>query len=184
MSRPSILLLTLALGACAGKDDDDTTPTESAIPEIDEDGDGAPASEDCDDSDASRAPGLAEVCDGVDNNCDDEVDEGLGSVWYADGDADGFGDDANTTTACEAPTGFASQGGDCDDGDNTVYPEAAERCEGVDNDCDGLIDEDVQTSWFRDADGDGHGDATSPLESCDPPAGYAASSDVCDDTRA
>jgi hypothetical protein len=184
MSRSSLLLLTLALGACAGKDDDDTTPTESAIPEIDEDGDGSPSSEDCDDNDASRAPGLAETCDGVDNNCDDAVDEGMGSVWYADGDTDGFGDDNNTTTACEAPTGFVAQGGDCDDGDNTVYPDAAERCEGLDNDCDGAIDEDVQTSWFRDADSDGHGDAASPLESCDPPAGYASSSDDCDDSRA
>ncbi|MBK9371854.1 MAG: VCBS repeat-containing protein [Deltaproteobacteria bacterium] len=183
MSRSSLLLLSLALGACAGKDDD-TTPTESAIPEVDEDGDGATAADDCDDNDASRAPGLTEVCDGVDNNCDDEVDEGLGSLWYADADADGFGDDTNTTTACEAPTGFVAQGGDCDDGDNTVYPDAAERCEGLDNDCDGAIDEDVQTSWFKDADSDGHGDATSPLESCDPPAGYASSSDDCDDSRA
>ncbi|MCK6524165.1 FG-GAP-like repeat-containing protein [Myxococcota bacterium] len=183
MSRTPLLLLTLTLGACAGKDDD-TTPTESAIPEIDEDGDGSPASEDCDDSDVTRAPGLTETCDGVDNNCDDAVDEGLGSLWYADGDADGFGDDANSTTACEAPTGFVAQGGDCDDSDDTVYPDAAERCEGVDNDCDGAIDEDVQTSWFRDADDDGHGDATGALTSCDPPAGYAASSDDCDDTRA
>ena len=184
MSRASLLLFTLALGACADKDDDDTTPSESAVPEVDKDGDGSPSLEDCDDDDASRAPGLAETCDGLDNNCDDEVDEGLGSVWYADADADGFGDDNNNTTACEAPLGTTAQGGDCDDGDATVYPEAAERCEGIDNDCDGAIDEDVKTSWFKDADDDGHGDAASPLESCDPPAGYASSSDDCDDTRA
>ncbi|MBK9644015.1 MAG: VCBS repeat-containing protein [Deltaproteobacteria bacterium] len=181
MSRATLLLFTLALGACADKDGDDSSPGE---PEADEDGDGAPASLDCDDGDPSRAPGLAEVCDGLDNNCDDAVDEGVGSVWYADADADGFGDDTSTTTACEPPEGFTAQSGDCDDGDATVYPDAAERCEGLDNDCDGAIDEDVQTSWFRDGDSDGHGDATSPLMSCDPPAGYVSSSDDCDDTRA
>ncbi|HRE79069.1 MAG TPA: MopE-related protein, partial [Flavobacterium sp.] len=56
------------------------------------------------------------------------------TLWYADTDNDGFGNDEETIDACEQPIGFVSVGGDCDDENNTVYPGAAEICyDGLDN---------------------------------------------------
>ncbi|MBK7759777.1 MAG: hypothetical protein IPI35_25920 [Deltaproteobacteria bacterium] len=94
-------------------------------------------------------------------------------MWYADADADGFGDDTNTTTACEAPTSFVAQGGDCDDGDkHRPSRRRRQRREGLDKTAT-VPSTRTQTSWFADADVDGHGDATEPAfeEACDPPGG-------------
>ncbi|WP_299519282.1 lamin tail domain-containing protein, partial [uncultured Flavobacterium sp.] len=60
------------------------------------------------------------------------------TLWYADTDNDGFGDDDDTILAVEQPVGYVAVGGDCNDNNNTVYPGAAEICyDGLDNDCDG-----------------------------------------------
>ena len=140
----------------------------------DADGDGYTADEDCDDADAAVNPGAEEVCNGVDDDCDDETDEGVLLAFHADADGDGFGDPAAASEACEAPEGTVRDDTDCDDTDPDVFPDAPERCDGVDQDCDGEIDEDVQDVWFADADGDGFGDADSLLDACDPPDGYVA----------
>ena len=55
--------------------------------------------------------------------------------------------------------GFATTEGDCDDNDSAVYPGATERCDNLDNDCDGTVDDDLVQSWYADADGDGFGNA-------------------------
>ncbi len=86
--------------------------------EVDEDGDGSLRCDDCDDDDPDRAPHFAEVCDGIDNDCDPGTDE------VADADADG-------SSLCD---------GDCDDADPGRHPDATEQCDGVDHDCDGLVD--------------------------------------------
>ncbi len=199
---------------------------------IDEDGDGAPASVDCDDTDATSFPGAEEVCDGADNDCDGTVDNDAtdAATFFADVDGDGFGDDAATTTGCALPTGYSVLGGDCDDADPTYHPgaseadctdpadyncdgsvgyadvdgdghaacedcddadaavndAAAETCNGIDDDCDGLADSDDPdvidaSTWYGDADGDGHGGQQFTQDACDAPAGYVASSDDCND---
>ena len=150
----------------------------------DADGDGYTADEDCDDADAAVNPGAEEVCNGVDDDCDDETDEGVLLAFHADADGDGFGDPAAASEACEAPEGTVRDDTDCDDTDPDVFPDAPERCDGVDQDCDGEIDEDVQDVWFADADGDGFGDADSLLDACDPPDGYVADDTDCDDSDA
>ena len=71
-------LLLLATPACVNEGKvEGTEPTEDDLAAIDSDGDGYATDEDCDDEDASVNPGATEVCDGVDNNCDDVVDEGV-----------------------------------------------------------------------------------------------------------
>jgi alpha-tubulin suppressor-like RCC1 family protein len=100
------------------------------------DGDGFVAAKDCNDADSAVNPNAVEVCDGIDNNCDGDVDEDSASdapTWYTDADGDGYGADASASTACTQPDGAIALGGDCDDRDaNTVN----------DMDCDGVLSED------------------------------------------
>ncbi|MCB9780915.1 MAG: FG-GAP repeat protein [Alphaproteobacteria bacterium] len=105
---------------------------------IDEDGDIWEAGADCDDTDPLIHPSAEEVCDGIDNNCDGQIDEGTSGIqtWYIDQDFDGYGSDSSTVEACEGPTGFVLQDGDCAPSNPAVNPGATERCgDGVDNDC-------------------------------------------------
>ena len=141
---------------------------------------------DCDDTDADAFPGNPEVCDLADNDCDGTVDDGVTTSWYADVDADGYGDADVVLEACALPTGYAASADDCDDLEAAVHPDAAETCDGIDQDCDGAIDEDAvdALSWYADSDTDGHGDATAVLAACDAPAGMVAAGDDCDDTDA
>ena len=141
---------------------------------------------DCDDGNASRTPGLAETCDGVDNDCDTDVDEGVTTAWYADADSDGFGDPASLPVeACAAPKGTVADATDCDDANPAAYPGLAEACDGVDNDCDTDVDEGVTTAWYADVDGDGYGDpGSTPVAACTAPAYTSADATDCDDTTA
>jgi predicted outer membrane repeat protein len=168
-----------------GGDDGGTT-------DEDADNDGHPASSDCDDSDPDIHPGAPELCNGVDDDCDDSIDEDAedAPLWYADTDADGHGDPATETAACEPPSGFIDQSGDCDDTSAAVHPDAAEVCNAVDDDCDGLLDDEDDswggadgTTYYADTDDDGHGDPDAPLLACGLPSGHVELGDDCDDTE-
>lgn len=82
-----------------------------------------------------------EVCDGADNDCDGQVDEGVKETRYVDEDGDGHGDPGAPEERCDG-TGYAEAGDDCNDGDAAVFPGNEESCNGVDDDCDGQVDED------------------------------------------
>jgi len=142
---------------------------------------------DCDDGDAAVNPDADELCNGADDDCDGDTDEDAtdASTWYADSDGDGYGDADDSATACTAPTGFVANGSDCDDGDAAINPPASELCDGVDNDCDDLVDEDDAAdapTWYADSDGDGYGDPDTSASSCDQPSGYVADDSDCDDS--
>jgi hypothetical protein len=146
------LVIVLALLACM--------PEEDVLAHYDRDGDGFlhPEAEaqgvdgpfDCDDADDAIHPDAAEVCDGIDNNCDSSVDDGDAApkTFFVDADADGFGTDS-TAQGCEIAAGQSTVSGDCDDSAGAVFPGAEELWyDGVDQDCLGGDD--------YDADADGH----------------------------
>ncbi|HRZ76481.1 MAG TPA: CARDB domain-containing protein, partial [Bacteroidales bacterium] len=101
--------------------------------------------------------------------------------WYRDADGDGFGDPLADSLECSTPQGYVANANDCDDSDELIYPGAAERCNGLDDDCDGLADETGSLVFFRDADGDGFGNPDSLVSVCVQPAGYVAEGSDCDD---
>jgi len=107
----------------------------------DGDGDGHPTETDCDDSDPEIHPDALETCNGEDDDCDGRVDPPESEdarTFFEDGDGDGYGRSDTMVRACDRPEGFASEAGDCDDGDGDVSPGASESCGGDrDRDCDG-----------------------------------------------
>jgi hypothetical protein len=100
---------------------------------------------DCNDNDSAVKPGGVEVCNGIDNDCDGEIDNGLPFAnYYRDGDADGYGDSAQRMLACAQPAGYVDNrtGFDCADNDSGVYPGAPDdTCNSVDENCDNETDE-------------------------------------------
>mgnify|MGYP005846652923 CR=1 FL=1 len=141
---------------------------------------------DCNDDDSSMYPDAIEICDGKDNNCNGQIDDGLPPLYtfYRDQDSDGYGSTA-TTTSCQSsppPSGYVSVSGDCNDSDAQINPGKSEICDGKDNNCDGQIDEGVKTTFYRDQDSDGYGSTatTTSCQSAQPP-GYVSVSGDCDD---
>jgi hypothetical protein len=181
-----------------GADCDDTAATvkpgmdDTGVDDVDQDCDGvdgpdadadgyaaaAAGGADCDDVDSAVHPGVQDLAmDGTDDDCDGADGEDFVVTLPEDLDGDGHTD-----------TAFG--GDDCDDADRTVNPDALEACDGVDNDCDGLSDDDdlvpseLRTTWYRDADDDGWGARDVTQRTCAAPRGYVAQVDDCDDASA
>ena len=189
----------IASGDCAPADN---TKWQSALLYIDADGDNYDAGQetvcygatypstykqntlgtDCDDENGAVHPGATEICNGIDDNCDGSIDEGVKTTFYRDADGDGYGNPSVTTQACTVPAGYVVNSGDCNDASAAVHPGATEVCNGIDDDCDGSIDEGVKTTFYQDLDGDGYGNPSVTTQACTVPAGYVANSNDCDDT--
>jgi parallel beta-helix repeat protein len=140
---------------------------------------------DCDDADAAINPDAEDVCNGVDDDCDGDMDEDHEQLdWYADADADGYGDPDVSVTACAQPTGYLEDASDCDDSDDAIHPEADELCNSIDDDCDDAIDEDAtdMATWYADTDADGYGDLDTTTSACEQPSDHVADATDCDDS--
>lgn len=142
---------------------------------------------DCDDMEASINPSASEYCNSLDDDCDgttDEADAVDAQDYYTDGDGDGYGNPASVLYSCSTLSGYVELGGDCDDADTTIYPDAAELCDYIDSNCDTVFDLELMEVYYTDADGDGYGDFQSPIAACSQPAGTVSTFGDCDDQAA
>ncbi|MCK6528021.1 putative metal-binding motif-containing protein, partial [Myxococcota bacterium] len=119
----------------------------------------APVYDDCNDANPAIHPGATEVCNGIDDDCDDVPDDGLVFVdYYPDADNDGHGGYGTPVAACDgAPGGYVAVADDCDDTNPDVHPGAVDVCNGIDDDCDDLVDEedvDADLDHWKTCDGD------------------------------
>src|SRR5688572_30366608 len=161
MRFPWLLAGAVVLAACNDGNEDCAAEDEHEV-FVDADGDGFGTSEsagmaceagsgqadvpgDCDDTNVAAHPGGTEECDGIDTNCDLQLDDGFTTTnFYPDADLDTFGDDSAALPACVQPPGFVADGTDCDDTNALVNPARAEICNGdvpLDDDCDGFTDD-------------------------------------------
>jgi len=105
----------------------------------DRDEDGYPEDIDCNDGNGNVFPGAEEICNGQDDDCDGEVDEGVMTTWFQDRDHDGYGNPAVPRDACSRPDGYTTHAEDCDDENAQAHPGAGEVCWGDDLNCDGIL---------------------------------------------
>ena len=192
---------------CDGTVDEDAPPSRSWYPDQDGDGFGNPATPldicadpggayvldgtDCDDLDDAVYPGAPEACNDRDDDCDDLTDEAPTTdplSWTLDDDRDGYGRDDTLVVQCLSPGDrYVLQGGDCNDSEPAVHPNADEYCNDRDDDCDDAVDEPPtvgEGTWYVDLDSDGYGDDSSPESSCDGGPGMVDIGGDCDDTDA
>ena len=125
-------------------DGDGYGPDSSAVEYCSEPTGLVPLGGDCDDGDAGANPGQVEVCGDLDDDdCDGVTDVGAEGVWYSDDDGDGFGHPGDYETTCEPQAGWVDQGGDCRPSEGDHYPGSLEDCNDVDDNCNGIVDEDL-----------------------------------------
>ncbi len=143
---------------------------------------------DCNDARRDAHPGATEACEGIDNDCDGRIDEGLLVAAWPDRDYDlhGIDDDAMRAEVCPGTPGYAQTRDDCDDTSPVRHRAQLEICDAIDNDCDGLVDESpVSIPWYPDEDGDLFGaPGRDVVISCTPVPGYSTRSSDCNDADA
>jgi len=172
----------------------------------------------------------AEICNGIDDDCDGQIDENLLTTYYLDADGDGFGDPQSSIQACSIIAGYVTNNTDCNDENGAINPTtvwyldadgdgyyvsttssclspgpnfntaggingdcndnnalvnaaAIEICNGIDDNCNGLVDENLLITFYADSDGDGFGDDESTIQACTLPIGYVENSLDCNDNN-
>lgn len=142
-------------------------------------------STDCNDLNPEIHPTLTDICNAIDDNCNGLTDEDATFVTYfADIDGDNFGDVLNDSTACIELIGYVLDNSDCNDSNNAIYPGATEICNYLDDDCDGITDDNVTfIQSFIDADNDNFGNPDFDSIACEIPPGYVLSNTDCNDTN-
>jgi hypothetical protein len=137
---------------------------------------------DCDDSNAAVNSLANEVCNAIDDNCNGEINEAVVfNDYFEDLDNDGFGFGA-ALNACQQPAGYVSTNSDCDDMNMNINPSASETCNALDDNCNNLVDEGVQSTFFVDSDADGFG-SNAAILACAQAAGFALVNGDCNDNN-
>ncbi|MBM3447754.1 MAG: T9SS type A sorting domain-containing protein [Bacteroidetes bacterium] len=140
---------------------------------------------DCNDTNAQINQTATELCNGIDDNCNNQTDEGLPFTnYYVDSDGDGFGAGTAASFCANPGASYATTNTDCNNGNANIYPGANEICNGVDDDCDGSTDEGVLNTYYADADGDGYGNSGNTQTACSQPTGYVTIGGDCFDGSA
>ena len=141
---------------------------------------------DCDDGDAAIHPGATEVCNNIDDDCDEQIDNGLTFItYYTDADGDTYGVGTGTSLCSNPGAGYATNNTDCDDGNAAIHPGATEVCNNFDDNCDAQIDNGLTfVTYYADADGDNYGAGTGVTLCYNPGAAYATNNTDCDDANA
>ncbi len=123
-----------------------------------------------------------EVCNGLDDDGDGNVDENLAIAQFADSDQDGYGNPSVQINQCSILDGYVTNNLDCDDQSTVVHPDNAEYCDHLDNNCDGNIDEGFTWSnYYSDNDGDGFGNSDVFVSACLSPDNFVLQPGDCDD---
>ena len=121
---------------------------------------------DCDDENPEIHPDATEACDGIDNDCDQLIDNnnGTDAPLCTTTTTTMSPDVAVSIHGCDAPAGHVANGTDCDDSNADAYPNAPEYQDGIDTNCNGIDDDNLAqdaTLWYQDGDADGHGSTVS-----------------------
>ncbi len=177
---------------------------------MDNDGDGYTENEDdCNDADSSIHPGAFDTCgDGVDQDCQNgdcttttsistttttsttsttstTTTSCLPSKFHVDVDGDGYGNPNSWRQFCSQPPNYVRDNTDCNDSDPNINPGVTETCNGIDDNCNGQVDEGFpRYVYCNDLDRDGFGNPMDCIESCmtKPPKGYVKDDTDCDDS--
>jgi hypothetical protein len=143
---------------------------------------------DCNDRNNSINPGVSELFNSQDDNCDGFTDEGW-ATYYQDGDGDGYATGL-TQNATSKPAGYvlvtslaSTSSIDCNDANAGVNPGATEVCNLIDDNCSGAADEGVTSDYYPDGDSDGYGLSSEVIAACSKPAGYSTNGGDCDDVN-
>jgi len=141
---------------------------------------------DCNDAVAAINPGAVEVYNGIDDNCNNAIDEGFTPVnYYLDNDGDGVGGNTVVVGITSPGPNYVLITGDCNDNNPAMYPGNNEVCDNLDNNCNGSIDEGlIFLTYFQDNDGDNFGNVAVTLSACSAPQGYVLDSTDCNDQNA
>ena len=152
-----------AWGVCSGAVYPDKNEAGKCSDNLDNDCDGT---KDCQDTDCS-SDAVCDTCTKI--------------TYYKDADLDGYGNLTNTVQKCAAPSGYVTNSNDCNDYNSAIRPGAAETCDGIDNNCNGVPDEGAKLTFYKDFDADTYGNLTNTVQACTAPQGYVANTNDCDD---
>jgi hypothetical protein len=141
----------------------------------DNDNDGYASDVDCNDNDPSIHPGATELCNGIDDDCNGQTDDGLTAPLNSKQQ----GVCAGSTKTCSGAGGWS------DDYSSVAKYEVQETsCDDLDNDCNGRVDEGLKTIYYQDSDSDGYGNPAVSQQACTKPPGYVDDNTDCSDDNA